>query len=72
MNREEWLLIQDYIDTKIDYAIAAREEDSDGYREDVYIERKAVEKAEEEILKYLNGGSTRHEYLRGLLRRDEK
>ena len=48
MTKREWDLIQQYIDTKIDYEIARREE---GYTGNAYVERKAVEEAEKEINK---------------------
>lgn len=53
MTKREWDLIQQYIDTKIDYEIARREEDEEGYTGNAYVERKAVEEAEKEINKNL-------------------
>ena len=53
MKSNEWTLIKAYIDAKIDYEIARREEDEEGYRGNAYDESKAFDKAEEEIEKYL-------------------
>lgn len=51
MTKEEWNLLKQYIDTKIDYEIARREEDEDEYTGNAYAERKALEEAENEINK---------------------
>ena len=43
MNKELWELIQEYIEAKIEYEIASREEGADGYRQTPYKERKRLE-----------------------------
>ena len=53
MTKKDWELIKQYIDTKIDYEIARREEDSEGYMVTARSERKLVEAIEDEINKYL-------------------
>ena len=51
MNKEDIKKIQKYIDAKIEYEFASREEGSDGYRISAIVERKKLEIAESELLR---------------------
>ena len=53
MTAKEWDLIKQYIDAKIEYEIANRVEDEEGYHGNAYAERKLAEQAEKDIDEYL-------------------
>jgi hypothetical protein len=54
MKKELFELIEEFIDAKIEYAIASRERDEEGYTGSCVDERKNVELIKEKIEKILN------------------
>lgn len=54
MTKREWDLIQQYIDTKIDYEIVRREEDEEGYIGNAHNEDLTLAQAEKAIDEFIN------------------
>ncbi len=53
MTKEDFELVKLYVEKKIEFEIATREEDEEGYHGNAYNERKELDQAEKEILNQL-------------------